>query len=77
MTDLVIRGGTVATADGLRQANLAIAEGSIEAVETDLTALVEGASVVGDEGWEDRLREVGRRCLWEGAQAIRISEEGD
>ena len=35
------------------------------------------ASVVGtgpDDDWEDRLREVGRRCLWEGAQAIRITE---
>jgi Protein of unknown function (DUF3830) len=38
------------------------------------------ASVVAtaaDDDWQDRLREVGRRCLWEGAQAIRITEEGD
>ena len=38
------------------------------------------ASVVGtgaDDDWQDRLREVGRRCLWDGAQAIRITEEGD
>jgi len=27
-----------------------------------------------DDDWADRLREVGRRCLWEGAQPIRISE---
>ena len=32
------------------------------------------ATIVPDEGWQDRLREVGRRTLWEGAQAIRIEE---
>jgi hypothetical protein len=32
------------------------------------------ASIVADDGWRDRLREVGRRCLWEGAQPIRIEE---
>ena len=34
------------------------------------------ASIVPDEGWQDRLREVGRRALWEGAQAVRIEEVG-
>ncbi|MGH2456669.1 MAG: DUF3830 family protein [Candidatus Limnocylindria bacterium] len=32
------------------------------------------ATLVPDEGWRDRLREVGRRVLWEGAQPIEISE---
>lgn len=34
------------------------------------------AHVVPDEGWQDRLREVGRRCLWEGAQPVEIEELG-
>ena len=38
------------------------------------------ASVVGtglDDDWPGRLREVGRRTLWEGAQSIRIFELDD
>jgi len=32
------------------------------------------ATLVPDEGWLDRLRTVGRRVLWEGAQEIEIKE---
>ncbi len=35
------------------------------------------ATVIADEGWQDRLREVGRRVLWDGAQAVRIFELDD
>ena len=33
------------------------------------------ASIVPDDGWRDRLREVGRRVLWDGAKEIEISGE--
>ena len=32
------------------------------------------ATIVPDDGWQDRLREVGRRCLWDGAQQVVIRE---
>jgi len=31
------------------------------------------ATVTPDGDWAERLREVGRRCLWEGAQEVEIS----
>jgi hypothetical protein len=35
------------------------------------------ATLEPDDGWADRLREVGRRTLWEGAQPITIREGAD
>jgi hypothetical protein len=32
------------------------------------------ATILPVDGWRERLREVGRRCLWEGAQPIHIEE---
>ena len=34
------------------------------------------ATLDADDGWRGRLREVGRRVLWDGAQAIEIREVG-
>lgn len=33
------------------------------------------ATLVPDDGWRERLAEVGRRVLWEGAQPIEITED--
>ena len=48
--DLLVRGGTVVTASGSRQADVAVRAGSIEAVEADLSGLAAGASEVVDAG---------------------------
>ncbi len=31
------------------------------------------ATLLPDDGWQERLRAVGRRCLWDGAQQIEIT----
>ncbi len=46
MTDLLIRGGTVVTAGGSRQADVAVAGGRIVAIEADLSGLASGAREV-------------------------------
>ena len=48
MTDLLLRGGTVVTAAGSRRADVAVVGGAIEAVEDDLSGLVDGAGSVVD-----------------------------
>ena len=48
MTDLLVRGGTVVTAGGSRLADLAVTGGAIEAIEDDLSGLVDGAGAVVD-----------------------------
>jgi hypothetical protein len=47
--------------------------GGCDGIEGRQLAANNFASVVADEGWDDRLREMGRRCLWE-RQAISIRE---
>lgn len=48
MTDLLFRGGTVVTAAGSRVADVAVSAGSIEAIEDDLSGLVDGSDAVVD-----------------------------
>jgi dihydropyrimidinase len=45
VTDLVIRGGTVVTSGGTRRADVAVRNGSIEALEADLSAATSGGAV--------------------------------
>jgi dihydropyrimidinase len=45
VTDLLVRGGTVVTAEGSRLANVAVRAGSIEAVDPDLSGLAESGAV--------------------------------
>lgn len=45
MTDLLIRGGTVVTAAGSTRADVAVLDGSIQAIEPDLSALADGGAV--------------------------------
>jgi dihydropyrimidinase len=48
--DLLIRGGTVVTANGSRRADVAVRNGTIETVEPDLTGAAAGARDVVDAG---------------------------
>ena len=48
MTDLLVCGGTVVTVSGSRRADVAVMGGSIEAIEDDLSGLVDGAESVVD-----------------------------
>jgi dihydropyrimidinase len=48
LTDLVIRGGTVVTPEGSRQADVAVRGGTIEAIEADLAGLAAAATEVVD-----------------------------
>jgi dihydropyrimidinase len=48
MTDLLVRGGTVVTATGSRVADIAVDDGRLVAIETDLTGLVAAADEVVD-----------------------------
>ena len=48
MTDLLVRGGTVVTAAGSRRADVAVVDGRISAVETDLDELTAAAAEVVD-----------------------------
>jgi dihydropyrimidinase len=45
LTDLLVRGGTVVTADGSQVADVLVREGSIAAIDPDLAPLVEGGAV--------------------------------
>jgi dihydropyrimidinase len=45
VTDLLVRGGTVVTAEGSRRADVAVSGGSITAVEADLSGLAEAGSI--------------------------------
>jgi dihydropyrimidinase len=48
--DLVVRGGTVVTAEGSRQADVAVRNGTIEAAEADLGGLAAGVDVIDATG---------------------------
>ena len=48
MTDLLVRGGTVVTASGSARADVAVAAGTIEAVEVDLSGRIDSVASVVD-----------------------------